>query len=392
MYGLPSREGQSQAERGEVFLGGCCMPRNPPLSHCRYCGREWAHEPLPAWWPPEDAAAMDPSAHRRATDELMYRLRRARVAVDAFASSGLDAATTAADDYRRQTDSAQRAAPVVPSDCVLIAEALDAAERFCRILDPDRDTTPWTDELFLLTPEDAFIAFRRADHRLHDRRPVDVLNPSSDRLSALRFDDAGPVASVRRGDGSELPAVGPSWTRRLDRFAATVFREGSGHGWARYLWSRLSLPPIETELDVARAGIRLVALGVLRRALLARLAGDVPGDAFSDAANPGVAPFHLGQLAGLEGVGLDHAHRPDGIGADAETEVARELTRVECRRLPPVLLGTVPPLRLFASTWASQFVGARYPLSREGEDEILVRDSDVVNDGAFEWVVDGMPL
>ena len=41
VWGLPGRDLLESAERGEVFLGGCCVEINSPNYHCRSCGHEF---------------------------------------------------------------------------------------------------------------------------------------------------------------------------------------------------------------------------------------------------------------------------------------------------------------------------------------------------------------
>jgi hypothetical protein len=40
-YGYPGPEMIEAAERGEVFLGGCCIMGNDPTRHCRACEHDF---------------------------------------------------------------------------------------------------------------------------------------------------------------------------------------------------------------------------------------------------------------------------------------------------------------------------------------------------------------
>ncbi len=44
VYGFPGPELAEQAERGEVILGGCCVPLAPAKWGCHACDHEWGHE------------------------------------------------------------------------------------------------------------------------------------------------------------------------------------------------------------------------------------------------------------------------------------------------------------------------------------------------------------
>ncbi len=41
VWGLPHPEFLKEAENDEIFLGGCCIPPNPPNYHCKKCGHEF---------------------------------------------------------------------------------------------------------------------------------------------------------------------------------------------------------------------------------------------------------------------------------------------------------------------------------------------------------------
>ncbi|MEJ6001319.1 hypothetical protein [Paucibacter soli] len=42
LFGFPSPEAMDAAERGEIALGGCCLPCEPVHHRCLDCGHEWA--------------------------------------------------------------------------------------------------------------------------------------------------------------------------------------------------------------------------------------------------------------------------------------------------------------------------------------------------------------
>lgn len=41
LYGMPTYETFEAAERGKIFLGGCCISANKPKWHCKACGHEF---------------------------------------------------------------------------------------------------------------------------------------------------------------------------------------------------------------------------------------------------------------------------------------------------------------------------------------------------------------
>lgn len=384
-----------EAERGDVVLGGCMLDVTSPGLHCLFCACEWS-DALPAWWPPEDARSMDPAERARARDDLVDRFERARVVADAFEHSGVGAATEAAGAFLRHAARHGPGAPVVPSDCVLLAGALDAAEKLCRALTVGDDPDTWG-EFVLLGPEDVHAMFSRAHDQFESRGFVDVLRPEDDWLTALAlsivFGDAeGPAALARAGQGSELPRVGPAWHRQLDRLAAEECGDGSGHGWVRYLWSRLTLPPLLTDLDTARAGVRVVALGALRRAFFDRSTGVPPRDPWAGVENPGIPALSLGYLAATEEVAPDGTVSADRDSHDVENRVLRELAGRECRRIGPEIVDAIGVPDVVAHTWASQFGCVRYPLSPEARAAAEDRDLTSEERAAVEWVADGMPL
>ena len=44
IWGLPDVEGMQLAERGLVALGGCMVPDESPVLHCRACGLDWGRD------------------------------------------------------------------------------------------------------------------------------------------------------------------------------------------------------------------------------------------------------------------------------------------------------------------------------------------------------------
>jgi hypothetical protein len=41
MYGLPTQKAMDEADRGKIFLGGCCIGERDPQKHCKACGEEF---------------------------------------------------------------------------------------------------------------------------------------------------------------------------------------------------------------------------------------------------------------------------------------------------------------------------------------------------------------
>ncbi len=41
VYGLPTRDTEGRAMRGEIELGGCMVTGDDPDRHCQACGAEW---------------------------------------------------------------------------------------------------------------------------------------------------------------------------------------------------------------------------------------------------------------------------------------------------------------------------------------------------------------
>lgn len=162
----------------------------------------------------------------------------------------------------------------------------------------------------------------------------------------------------------------------------------------RHLWSRLStsgLTTVETELDLARAEVRLVALAVLRRTLLARLDGDDVEDWSAWVQDPGIDTFHLGVLAGIAGVepGHDLGYVEGGV---AESDALVELVRAESDTLASALVKELGVAQVFALTLASRYRGARYPLASEAMDEAVNADLTPEKHMTYEWVDGGMRL
>lgn len=52
-YGMPGTELAEMAERGEVWLGGCCFSEDMPDRHCLACHNEWQikRHRDPSGWP-----------------------------------------------------------------------------------------------------------------------------------------------------------------------------------------------------------------------------------------------------------------------------------------------------------------------------------------------------
>jgi hypothetical protein len=49
VYGLPGRELEQAAGRGELVLGGCLVSFDAPDRACRSCGGDWQTGVLPGW-------------------------------------------------------------------------------------------------------------------------------------------------------------------------------------------------------------------------------------------------------------------------------------------------------------------------------------------------------
>jgi len=41
LYGMPTYEAFETAQRGEIYLGGCCISDNDPKWHCKACGKDF---------------------------------------------------------------------------------------------------------------------------------------------------------------------------------------------------------------------------------------------------------------------------------------------------------------------------------------------------------------
>jgi len=41
IYGMPSSDIMDQVEKGEVFIGGCCVDEENPEYHCNVCRRSY---------------------------------------------------------------------------------------------------------------------------------------------------------------------------------------------------------------------------------------------------------------------------------------------------------------------------------------------------------------
>ena len=44
-HGYPGPEMMTEAERGEIALGGCCVTDRDPRKHCKACGKEFDRPP-----------------------------------------------------------------------------------------------------------------------------------------------------------------------------------------------------------------------------------------------------------------------------------------------------------------------------------------------------------
>jgi hypothetical protein len=44
VYGYPLPSTTKKAERGEIFLGGCCITSNNPQWYCKKCGKEFLNK------------------------------------------------------------------------------------------------------------------------------------------------------------------------------------------------------------------------------------------------------------------------------------------------------------------------------------------------------------
>ena len=45
LYGMPTPEASEAAERGELAIGGCCVPDESPERRCLACGHKWRIKP-----------------------------------------------------------------------------------------------------------------------------------------------------------------------------------------------------------------------------------------------------------------------------------------------------------------------------------------------------------
>jgi hypothetical protein len=53
LYGMPDFDAGKQQERGDLYIGGCCVGENMPDRHCFGCHHEW---PIKRRHIPDDGA------------------------------------------------------------------------------------------------------------------------------------------------------------------------------------------------------------------------------------------------------------------------------------------------------------------------------------------------
>ncbi|MGD9525537.1 MAG: hypothetical protein AB7V44_01980 [Pseudonocardia sp.] len=414
-YGLPDEELRAEAERGEVAIGGCIVRDGAPDRYCTGCGYEWVRGPLPRWWPPVPSDKLSPAECDLACRALDERTDQAVAVVDTLRNGGLAAAAEALEallgrfeqEYGERDVEAGLSGLVVPRDRVLVALLLEAAVAVCRSVEAVTRPAlfPHDEDLRALGAADD--AFRRAEADLRHHGNTDFAeledeyddeDDEDDEDGWLTSEDRF-AAAARTGDGSEMPPVGEEWDDWLADIAAAIFTRGSSLGWARYVWSAALAPSglteLNTEMDRARAVLRLKALDVLRDQFFTRIdeeggegswwidTGDLVGPA------PRVSPFVIGVLAGAEGVAAD-SH----IGGDFDDEVMADavgdLVRAECDSVAAAMTGKLGVSRVFAEMWASRFEGARYPLGRDALDIALNENLTAATRIAFEWIGEGM--
>ncbi|MEQ3553917.1 hypothetical protein WIS52_25870 [Pseudonocardia nematodicida] len=392
--GLPGDDVGRRAGRGDE-----------PDFYCAGCGHEWIDGPLPPWWPPVVAEEMDPFEREIAARELDRRHEQlapiAATVLNGPLEKAVDQLKDLGPDPAGMLDEVF-AGLVVASDRVLQAEAVHAAVAVCRALaavsaDPASDRAE-SDARFAAL-DAAVEVYHRADREFEQCGHLDVLHPDlddeDDEDDDYWIDDGERLRRlVAGGEGEELPAVGAEWDDWLADTAETLFDDGSSMGWVRHVWSRLAgsgLTTVGTELDLARAQVRLVALAVLRRTLLARLDGDDVDEWRYWVRDPGIRSFHLGVLAGIEEVepGVDL-----GYSAEGETESAAlvALVDIEAGNLSSAMRQELGVAKVFALTWASRYEGARYPLSRDAVSEAVNSNLTPEKHMTYEWVDGGMTL
>lgn len=409
-YGLPDEELRAQAERGEVAIGGCIVRDGAPDRYCTGCGHEWVRGPLPKWWPPVAPDEMSPVEYDLACRALDDRTNQTVAVVDALRDDGPAAAAEALEsllgrfeqEYGERHVDAGLSGLVVPRDRVLVAHLLGAAVDVCRSVEAVTRPALFPHDEDLRALEAADDAFRRADADLRRYGCTDFAEPDDeddeDEDCWLTLEDRLAEAA-RTGDGSEMPAVGEEWDDWLADIAATIFTSGSSLGWARYVWSAALAPSglteLSTELDRARAVLRLKALDVLRDQFFTRLDDEgregswgVDADDLVGAPTR-VSPFVIGVLAATEGIDVDVE-----LGFDFEESAlvyaVRELVRAEYESVAVALRWKLGEARVFAETWASRLEGVRYPLCRDALDIALGENLTAVKHIIYEWISEGM--
>lgn len=406
--GIPIEDGPPDAEL--LGVDGCVLGDYAPDRRCGACGHVWQDHPLPPWWPPVPARDLEPAVYDVAHRALAERTRRTTVVVETLRQGGVDAAyqeqaallewlaAQFPHDPTRRAD-AHLADLVVPTDCMLMAGVLGAAIDVCRAVERAAEPALFGRDDHYSALAAAERAFDRADLALRYHGLTDFTEDEEE--DDWLYPEARFEAAVRTGEGSELPAVAEEWDRWLADVAGDTFRGGSALGWARYVWAALAptgLTAIDTEVDRARAVIRLNALAVLRDECLGRLDEDGSEGSWSvDAddvvgAEPRVDPFFLGVLAATAGVDPD-------VEVDGEFDegppvqyAVTELVRVECAILARAMTGVLGTSAMLASIWASRFTGARYPLSPDALDVALNEDLTPAKHIAFEWIGEGMAV
>jgi len=382
-----------------------------PDFSCTGCGHSWVDAPLPPWWPPIPPNALSPLDHDAAYGALAERTEHTAAVVHALRTAGLDAARDALEallDRMEQRTGERRvdagvAGMIVPRDCTVLADVLAAAIQVCRAV--EQSTRP---ALFPLDDDQRALhttvgAFRRADADLRRygltdfaESPDDEDDDEDDWLTPEdRF-----AGAARSGDGLEIPPVGEEWDDWLADVAVGIFRHGSSLGWARHVWAEVLAPAglaeLATELDRARAVLRLHALDVLRDEFFTRLdeeggegswwidVDDVVGS------EPLVDPFFVGVLAATEGLDPDVEIGGEIDDRSPVSYAVHELVRAECSAVASALVARLGASRVFATTWASRFEGVRYPLCRDALDLALNHDLTAARHITFEWIGEGM--
>ena len=409
-HDLPEEEPTARTDRGHVMIDDCFVDALRPDFVCAGCDHAWVDAPLPPWWPPVPPDELAPLDHDLAYCALAERLESTASVVTALRTAGPGAARVALDAaldrveqrYGERLIDAGLAGMVVPRDCTLLAHVLGAAVEVCRAV--ERYTRPalFPLEADLQALHAADDAFQRADADLRRFGRTDFAEQQEDDEDDedwLTPEDRF-AAAARTGDGSECPAVGEEWGIWLADVAAGIFRYGSSLGWARYLWAEALAPSglteVITELDLARAVLRLRALDVLRDEFFARLDEEGgEGSWWIDAdevvgPDPLISPFFLGVLAATEGVGSDV-----DIGGELDDRppmayAVHELVRAECHVVASAIVARLGESQVFAVTWASRFEGVRYPLCQEALDLALNHDLTPARHITFEWIGEGM--